>query len=39
VPVATIRHYLDIGRTVEQILESFPSLMVEDVEAVRLGAA
>jgi uncharacterized protein (DUF433 family) len=39
VPVATIRRYLDAGRTVEQILESFPSLTVEDIEAVRLGAA
>ncbi len=39
VPVETVRRYLDAGRTVEQILELFPSLTIEDVEAVRLGAA
>lgn len=39
VPVATVRRYLDAGRTIDQILESFPTLTAEDVEAVRLGAA
>ena len=39
VPVDTVRRYLDAGRSVEQILESFPALTAEDVEAVRRGAA
>lgn len=39
VPVDTVRRYLDAGRTVEQILESFPALTASDVEAVRRGAA
>jgi uncharacterized protein (DUF433 family) len=39
VPVETVKRYLDAGRTVEQILESFPALTAEDVEAVRRGAA
>lgn len=39
VPVETVKRYLDAGRTVEQILESFPALTDEDVEAVRRGAA
>ena len=39
VPVDTVRRYLNAGRTVEQILESFPTLTAEDVEAVRRGAA
>jgi len=34
-----VRRYLNAGRTVEQILESFPTLTAEDVEAVRRGAA
>lgn len=39
VPVDTVRRYLDAGRTVEQILESFPALTAADVEAVRRDAA
>ncbi|MDN5856443.1 MAG: DUF433 domain-containing protein, partial [Actinomycetia bacterium] len=39
VPVVTVKRYLDAGRSVEQILESFPALTAEDVEAVRLGVA
>lgn len=39
VPVDTVRRYLDAGRTVEQILESFPTLTAADVEAVQRGAA
>ena len=39
VPVHTVRRYLDQGRTVAEILESFPDLTVEDVEAVRTGVA
>lgn len=39
VPVDTVRRYLESGRNVEQILESFPSLTARDVEAVRRGAA
>jgi uncharacterized protein (DUF433 family) len=38
-PVETVRRYLDAGRTVEQIVESFPVLTPADVEAVRSGAA
>jgi uncharacterized protein (DUF433 family) len=39
VPVETVRRYLDAGRTVEQIVGSFPVLTPADVEAVRAGAA
>jgi len=39
VPVDTVRHYLEAGRTVEQVLESFPTLTAADVEAVAQGAA
>jgi uncharacterized protein (DUF433 family) len=39
VPVDTVRRYLDAGRSVDQILESFPALTASDVEAVRRGAA
>lgn len=39
VPVDTVRRYLKAGRTVEQILASFPTLTAADVEAVRRGAA
>lgn len=39
VPVDTVRRYLRAGRTVEQILESFPTLTAADIEAVRVGAA
>jgi uncharacterized protein (DUF433 family) len=39
VPVHTVRRYLDAGRSVEQILESFPALTAADVEAVQRGAA
>lgn len=39
VPVDTVKRYLEAGRSVEQILESFPALTAEDVEAVRRGAA
>jgi uncharacterized protein (DUF433 family) len=39
VPVDTVRRYLDAGRTVEQIVESFPVLTPADIEAVRSGAA
>lgn len=39
VPVATVRRYLEAGRSVEEILASFPSLTALDVEAVRRGAA
>lgn len=39
VPVDTIRRYLDAGRTVEQVLDSFPTLTAADVEAVAHGAA
>lgn len=39
IPVDTVRRYLDAGRTVEQILESFRALTAADVEAVRRGAA
>lgn len=37
VPVETVRRYLDAGRSVEQIIESFPVLTRADVEAVRAG--
>jgi uncharacterized protein (DUF433 family) len=39
VPVETVRRYLDAGRTVEQIVESFPALTPADVEAVRSSVA
>jgi uncharacterized protein (DUF433 family) len=39
VPVETVRRYLAAGRTVEQILESFPALTAEDVQAVRADVA
>lgn len=39
VPVDTVRRYLEAGRTVDQVLESFPTLTAADVEAVRQGAA
>jgi len=39
VPVETVKRYLDAGRTVEQILQSFPALTAEDVETVRRGVA
>ena len=39
VPVDTVRRYLDAGRSVEQILESFPALTAADIEAVQRGAA
>lgn len=39
VPVDTVRRYLEAGRTVDQVLESFPMLIAADVEAVRQGAA
>ena len=39
VPVETVRRYLDAGRTVDQIVASFPVLTAADVEAVRAGAA
>lgn len=39
VPVATVRRYLDAGRTVAEVLESFPMLTAADVEAVARGAA
>ena len=35
VPVATVRRYLDAGRTTEQILQSFPVLAAADIDAVR----
>ena len=34
VPVETVKRYLDAGRTVEPILESFPNLTAKDIEAV-----
>lgn len=34
-PVETVRRYLEAGRTIEQIVESFPVLTPADVEAVR----
>ena len=39
VPVETIQRHLAVGRTVEQIVASFPVLTAADVEAVRTGAA
>jgi uncharacterized protein (DUF433 family) len=39
VPVETVRRYLAAGRTVEQIVESFPVLTTADIEAVRAGGA
>ena len=38
VPVATIRRYLDRGVDVAEVLEAFPVLEREDVEAVRASA-
>jgi uncharacterized protein (DUF433 family)/DNA-binding transcriptional MerR regulator len=38
VPVATVRRYLDRGIPVSEVLEAFPSLDEEDVEAVRASA-
>ncbi|MGH3540894.1 MAG: DUF433 domain-containing protein [Mycobacterium sp.] len=35
VPVETVRRYLAAGRSVDDILEGFPILTVDDVEAVR----
>ncbi|MFG1927754.1 DUF433 domain-containing protein [Cryptosporangium sp. NPDC048952] len=35
VPVDTVRRYLAAGRTVEEIIESFPVLTATDVDAVR----
>lgn len=39
VPVDTVRRYLEAGRTVDQVLESFPTLTPADIEAVAQGAA
>lgn len=39
VPVDTVLRYLAAGRTVAQILESFPMLAASDIEAVQRGAA
>jgi uncharacterized protein (DUF433 family) len=39
VPVDTVRRYLEAGRTVDQVLESFPTLTAADIEAVAHGAA
>lgn len=39
IPVATVQRYLDRGRSVGEIIDSFPSLTAADVEAVRDGAA
>lgn len=36
VPVETVRRYLAAGRTVEDIIESFPVLTAADVDAVRV---
>lgn len=38
VPVATVRRYLDRGIPVAEVLEAFPVLDREDVEALRVGA-
>lgn len=38
VPVATVRRYLDRGIPVAEVLEAFPMLDREDVEAVRASA-
>ncbi|GAA1860346.1 hypothetical protein GCM10009836_45610 [Pseudonocardia ailaonensis] len=38
VPVETVVRYLEAGRSVEQILASFPSLTAADVRAARRGA-
>ncbi len=35
IPVATIKRYLDDGADVAEIVQAFPALRVEDVEAVR----
>ena len=37
VPVETVRQYLAAGRSTDNILEAFPVLTAEDVEAVRSG--
>lgn len=37
VPVETVRRYLDAGKSMEEILEAFPILRRDDVEAVRVG--
>ena len=39
IPVDTVRRYLDAGRSTNQVLEAFPDLTPEDVEAVRRGGA
>jgi uncharacterized protein (DUF433 family) len=38
VPVATVRRYLDRGASVAEVVEAFPTLRPEDVEAVRITA-
>lgn len=38
VPVATVRRYLDRGIPVAEVLEAFPTLDREDVEALRASA-
>ena len=38
VPVAAVRRYLDRGVPVAEVLEAFPSLQLQDVEAVRASA-
>jgi DNA-binding transcriptional MerR regulator len=38
VPVATVRRYLDRGVPTAEVLEAFPALAPEDVEAVRASA-
>lgn len=38
VPVATIQRYLDQGFGVDRILQSFPVLTAQDIEAVRLAS-
>lgn len=39
IPVQTIRHFLDDGRSTAEILENYPLLTPEDVEAVRASSA
>ncbi|MDN5914745.1 MAG: DUF433 domain-containing protein [Pseudonocardia sp.] len=39
IPVETVQRYLSSGRSVDQVLESFPVLTREDVEGARDGAA
>lgn len=39
VPVATIQRYLAAGRSVYQIIDAYPSLQPEDVEAARAAVA